>query len=129
MFIKLIESHSFGWTVRAIAFVMLGSLILVVVGIRQRMKPASVRKFFILYPLKEAAFALYLTAVFLCYIGEFVPFFYIQRFTIEKCNVESNLYLYMLVIMNAAGLPGRLVNRHSLGDSTILTYVTSSLAY
>ena len=47
-------------------------------------------------------------AVFITYTGLYVPFFYIESYA-TNVGVRGEMVFYMLIIMNAASVPGRVL--------------------
>ncbi|KAF2179128.1 MFS general substrate transporter [Zopfia rhizophila CBS 207.26] len=109
MFHRLIEPVGFGWASRTIAFVMIFLSILPVLGMRTRLKPPAVRRVFDAGAWKEPDFTLFGLALFVSYIGMYIPFFYIQLYCFEKSVITDGLNFYLLPIMNASGFFGRVI--------------------
>jgi len=107
-FNKLIGKVSFGWTSRVIAFIMLALCVLPVLGMRMRTKPPAVRRIFEAAAWKEPEFTIYAIAIFLGYMGMYIPYFFIQLYCTEKGIVNANLLLYLLPIVNGSGSFGRI---------------------
>jgi hypothetical protein len=78
-------------------------------------QPPAVRRLFDIQPWKEPAYALFAIAVFFGYMGLYVPYFYLQLNSLETGTVIGGLNFYLLPIMNAAGLFGRLVRLRPRG--------------
>ncbi|GAM43933.1 hypothetical protein TCE0_060f19151 [Talaromyces pinophilus] len=105
----LIPRLGFGWAMRICGFTMLGLLIIANLTVRpfypprpQKMETAEMIK-----PLKELDFILVvLGAFFFCY-GFFPPINYIQVGALDA-GVNPNLSQYLIPILNAASLFGRL---------------------
>lgn len=76
MVTKLIPKIGFPWTMRSVAFTILGMLIIANLTVKSRLTPKP-KKFDALdfvRPLKEPAFALMCIASFLFFFGTFLPF-------------------------------------------------------
>lgn len=74
-----------------------------------RVRPPVVRKIFVTGPWREPEYALYAVALFLGYIGIYIPYFYIQLYCLEKNIVTGNLNTYLIPLINAGGFFGRIV--------------------
>ncbi|KAF1953320.1 MFS general substrate transporter [Byssothecium circinans] len=109
---RLVRTVGFGWATRAIAFVMLGLSIPPVLGTKMRLKPPAIRRIFDATAWKEPHYTLYALALFVGYIGMYVPFFYIQLYCSETSIITGELNLYLLPIINTAGFFGRLALGH-----------------
>ena len=77
---------------------------------RMRLKPPAVRRVFESKAWRDPEFSLYAFALFVGYAGMYIPYFYIQLYCIEKDIITSELNLYLLPIINAAGFFGRIVS-------------------
>lgn len=103
MVTKLIPRVGFGWTMRAIAFVFLGLLVVANVTVTSRLNHTS-RSFMVMefiIPLRELPFALLALASFFFYFGVFLPI----NFLIVQAQTEGISYElsnYLVPIMNAA---------------------------
>lgn len=76
---KLIPQVGFPWTMRAVAFMMLGMLIIANFTVKSRLpsQPKKLDMMSFVRPLKEPAFALLCLASFLFFFGTFLPFNFI----------------------------------------------------
>ena len=110
IFYKLVGRLHFGWTSRIIAFIMLFLCILPVLGMRIRMKSPAVRRLFDSAAWRDPEFTLYAIALFVGYIGMYIPYFYIQLYCVEQGIITGSLNFYLLPIVNAAGFFGRIVS-------------------
>lgn len=72
IFHKLQPQIGFGWATRVIAFIMLGTLIVPIVGMKMRAKPPGVRKMIELEAWKDVPYALLGAGVFLGFAGLYV---------------------------------------------------------
>ncbi|KAI0318435.1 MFS general substrate transporter [Amylostereum chailletii] len=100
----------FGWTTRALAFVILGLLIVANVlmspgeaGPRSALRTGGVRKM-----LKDMPIVVVTLGSFLVNCGYYFPLFYVQLYCILH-GINSNVAFYMLTIMNASSTVGRVV--------------------
>ncbi|KAG4431064.1 hypothetical protein IFR05_013456 [Cadophora sp. M221] len=107
---KLIPQIGFPWTMRAVAFTMLGMLIIANFTVKSRLtpQPKKLDLMTFIYPLKEPAFALLCIASFLFFFGTFLPFNYIIL-QAQSHGMSVNLSIYLIPILNAASVFGRIV--------------------
>ncbi|KAL2783872.1 MFS general substrate transporter [Aspergillus keveii] len=107
---KLIPRLGFPWTIRIVAFIILGLLAISASTVRSRLpprpKPFSVASY--LAGLREPAFALTCVASFFFYWGLFIPFNYIIL-QAEEAGMRPELAQYLLPIINAVSIPGRII--------------------
>ena len=104
----MIETIGFGWAVRVMAFVMLVTIAIAISVLRPRIPPRKSCPLIIWKAFKEPAYATFVAGLFFAFIGFFVPFFYAQTYALNIGTSES-LSFYLLSIMNAAGMIGRLL--------------------
>lgn len=100
---RLIPKIGFGWTMRAVAFMFLGLLIIANLTIKSRIPPARRPFHFVemVKPFTEKPFLLLSLAAFFTYIGGFLPF----NFLIlqgEASGMSTSLASYLIPILNAA---------------------------
>jgi MFS family permease len=107
VFTKLIERVGFGWTIRAIGFVALGTLVVPLCFSRMRARPPVVRSFVDVSAFTDGPFMLCILACFLGYAGSFVAFFYTSFFGKENGWMSNELALYLVPILNAGSAVGR----------------------
>jgi len=110
---NLFQEVGFGWGVRISGFIMLPLIVLGCVFIRLPAASASALKkapakpeFSVL--LKNVPLILLSFGMFCIYLGLFSPFFYITSWTISR-GLNADLGFYMVSIINAASLPGRIL--------------------
>lgn len=105
---RLVIRTSFGWSMRAAAFLILGLLIFANLTVRSRLppspKPWSLHEF--ISPLGELPFFLLVLASFLFFFGVFLPFNYIILYA-EANGMSARLASYMLAVLNAVSVFGR----------------------
>ncbi|OCK76328.1 putative monocarboxylate permease [Lepidopterella palustris CBS 459.81] len=105
---QIINHTGFGWATRAMAFIMLGSLLLGFVLLRPRLPPRKSGPFFDLESFKDPAYTSFVIGLALAFMAYFIPFFYIESFAL-RIGTSEHLSFYILAIMNAAGTLGRIV--------------------
>ena len=108
---RLIPMVGFAWTMRIVAFLILGLLIIANLTVRSRLPPAprpfSIREF--ITPLGQLSFALLTGASFLIFLGLFIPFNYITVIAPQTVGMSPDLAQYLLSILNAASIFGRIL--------------------
>ncbi|RYC60917.1 hypothetical protein CHU98_g5291 [Xylaria longipes] len=110
LFDRLVERIGFPWTVRAIGFLILGIQIIAILTVRSRLehkpKPFNLANFS--RPFKDRAFVLNSLACLAGMLGTLIPFNYL-KVSAQAANVPSNLATYLLPIINASSIIGRIV--------------------
>lgn len=76
---------------------------------RIRVLPKQRRAFLELAAFKEPAYTLFTAAFFFAFMGLYTPIYYIQGYAILKHITDTSLGFYMLPILNAASVFGRVV--------------------
>ncbi|KAK3369967.1 putative monocarboxylate permease [Podospora didyma] len=95
------------WAIRIMAFIMLATLAIPLAVMRPRLPPRKSGPLINAAALKDPAFAMWLLAVFFTFVGLYIPFFYVEKYALD-IGVAPDLAFYMLIIMNAASVPGRI---------------------
>ncbi|OAL06079.1 MFS general substrate transporter [Phaeosphaeriaceae sp. SRC1lsM3a] len=106
----LIPKVGFGWTMRTIAFLILGLMIVANFTVSSRLPPKP-REFALkvfLEPFKDVKFVLLTTASFLFFMGLFIPINFIEVEAIHG-GMSTRLAGYLLAILNAASIFGRII--------------------
>ena len=86
---------------------------------RVRVVPTQKRQLLQLSAFKEAPYTLFSIAEFLGFMGLYIPFFYIQSYATNapKTHIDPSLAFYLLIILNAASVFGRVIPNF-LADKT-----------
>lgn len=119
VFEQLISKLSFGWTVRVMAFIMLGSYLisfpLLLWGVSNLGDLASgaPRKLFDRGALTDAPFWIYSSSNFLIFCGYMVPFVFIPSYGQLVLGISRSLSLYISIISQGSSIVGRLVAGYS----------------
>lgn len=100
-------SLGFEWSVRIVGFIILFMILIAMVTIKGRLPP---RRGKILLPaaFTRAPFTLTTLGVFCMMWGLFTPFFYLPQYA-QYYGMESQLSSYLLSILNAASIFGRIL--------------------
>lgn len=109
VFHQLQPRIGFGWATRVIGFIALGTLAISSVLIRQRITPKARRALIDVPALKEPAYMLFNLALFLGFMGLYIPFFYISAYAAGKTGADASMSFYFLPIVSAASTFGRIL--------------------
>jgi MFS family permease len=109
IFHKLQPRLGFGWTTRVIAFIMLATLSIPITVMRAKVFPATRRPFLDIKVLREIPYDLFSIGTFFGFMGMYIPFYYLSTYTVELGLIDENLAFYLLTIINAASVLGRIV--------------------
>lgn len=110
VFRQLQPRVGFGWATRVIAFIILITMLVPLLGMRL-IAPSStkMRDFLDLTAFKAKPFLVYCVGTFFGFMGIYVTFFYIQLYALEQTDMSVNHTSYLLSIINATSTIGRLV--------------------
>lgn len=103
---RLISGVGIAWAIRAIAFIMLATLLVSIAVMKPRLPPRKSGPLVDVQSLKDPAFTLWLVGIFILFIGLYIPFFYIELYALNL-GIDKDLASYILITINAASIPGR----------------------
>ena len=93
---------------------MLATLMAPILSMRMRVKPSAARRLFDSTAWKEIPYLLFAFSSFFGFLGLYIPFFYVQIYSIEHGIVNTDLVFYLLPLLNAGSFFGRLVSNFDL---------------
>lgn len=158
----LLPKLGFGWTVRIMGFILLVTMIFPLILMRTRLPPRKTGSLVDLSAFKEVPYLLFAIGNSLCFLGLYFAIYYVSRpfpshlmfpegaSIVTDLNVTSQISAYgiatfhvseyssitILIILNGAGLPGRLlpnfISDLYLGPLNTMIYlalITSVLIY
>ncbi|KOS22615.1 Riboflavin transporter MCH5 [Escovopsis weberi] len=114
---KTIGPLGFGWATRLMAFIALGTLLIPLAVMRSRLPPPT--KFRALYDMtmfREPPSVAMCFAMVFCFLGIYFPLFYLPTFYAVKLQEPGDMSFYVLSILNATSLIGRL-GAGAIGDN------------
>ncbi|KAI0920318.1 hypothetical protein AcW1_002092 [Taiwanofungus camphoratus] len=117
VFHQLQPRIGFGWATRVVGFIALGTLLISLAVMKQRVVPATRRKLLDLAAFKEYPYTLFALGEFLGFMGLYIPFFYISSFALKKTGASDELAFYFVPILNAGSIFGRIIPNF-LADKT-----------
>ncbi|KAK4495239.1 hypothetical protein PRZ48_013568 [Zasmidium cellare] len=126
VFEQLISKTSFGWTVRIMGFVMLGSYLisfpLLLWGAKNigDLASGAPRKLFDRTALTNAPFWAYSTSNFLIFCGYMIPFYFIPSYGELVLGISRSLSLYVAMIAQASSILSRLIAGYSASRIGVL---------
>ncbi|KAI1164948.1 riboflavin transporter MCH5 [Nemania serpens] len=112
---QLLPSIGFAWTIRAMGFVMLGTMIFAVIFMRSRLPPRRTGSLVEWPAFREPEYTLYAIGMFFNFWGVYFPFYYLGTFSRSSFIHPSLSYvdsLDLLLILNGVGFLGRLLPNH-----------------
>lgn len=99
----------FGWSVRVIGFITLATLLIPIIVMKPRVLPAAKRALIDWTAFKSAPFLVFTMGTFIGFMGLFMFFFYIQLYALTKNITDQNLAFYLLPMLNATSILGRII--------------------
>ncbi|CCX11695.1 putative MFS monocarboxylate transporter [Pyronema domesticum] len=105
----LLPRVGFPWTMRVLGFVCLFLLTISNIVMKPRLKPRKVGSLIELAAFKEATYTLFALGMFLNFMGLYFAFFYVSAYAKQKIGLSQSDAFTTLIVMNAVGLPGRVV--------------------
>jgi tellurite resistance protein TehA-like permease len=105
---RLIAEVGFPWAVRTMAFIMLATLGVGIALLRPRLPPRKSGPLVEFSAFKDLAYTTFVIGLALGFTAFFIPFFYAESYALN-IGVDTELSFYLLSIMNAAGMVGRLL--------------------
>ncbi|KAL4783590.1 major facilitator superfamily domain-containing protein [Aspergillus varians] len=106
---RLIEPISFGWAVRVIGFIALGTLLVPIAIMKQRVKPPKARALIDWTAFTDIPYLTLVAAGFIAFMGLFTLFFYISYVGAARQLTSNDMAFYMVPILNAASCFGRTI--------------------
>jgi len=108
---RLFDTVGFGWAVRAAGFLIFGLLFIANFLLRSRLPPPGWtpgRQIVDIKALSEPVFLCIIGASYFVYWGLFTPFTFLTTYG-ESYGMDSSLSFYLISIMNAASIVGRIL--------------------
>ena len=106
IFKNAVGSIGFGWTVRIVGFISLVTVAVPCVVMKPRAKPPGRRKIFDIEILKEIPYGMMNLATFFGFVGQYIPYFFIEQYAE---NHGMDIPFYMLIFLNVGSIPGRIL--------------------
>jgi predicted MFS family arabinose efflux permease len=88
---------------------MLATLLIPIVVMKAKVFPSQRRPLFDFQVLRKLEYVLFCFGTFFAFMGMYIPFYYVSSFSISKGIVDANLGFYLLTILNAASIFGRII--------------------
>lgn len=114
---ELIDKIGFGWSVRVIAFIALGTLLVPIAVMKMRVKPPKARALIDWSAFTDVHFMLFVIASLIGFMGLYVILFYLSYYAEDQHITSTSMAFYLVAIFNAASCFGRTVP-NALSDKT-----------
>ncbi|KAL7949296.1 putative translation releasing factor RF-1 [Trichoderma barbatum] len=106
---QLIPQVGFRWTVRAMGLVVLVSSVIIVLLVRTRLPPRKAGPLVDWSAFKELTYVLFAISMFITLWATYFAYYYARAYSIDRLGGSQSTSFNMLMIINAIGIPGRLV--------------------
>lgn len=109
VFRQLYPRIGFPWATRVLGFISLSTCLISVAVMKVRVMPKQKRALLELSAFKELPYTVFCIAMFFGFIGFYGPIYYLQPYAINTGITNENLGFYLLPILNAASIAGRIL--------------------
>lgn len=113
---KLLPIIGFGWTVRTVAFIVMLTLVICNVVLRGPSVSIKPRALVDRQSLSDRPYVTTVFAYLAVFLGLYTPSYYIESYAVGAGIVDEDLGFYLLVVLNAASIVGRIAPSISLAD-------------
>lgn len=104
---RLIDRIGFGWSVRVMAFIALGTLVLPLVVMRQRFRAPKARALIDWTAFTDVPYMTFVLATLIGFMGLSIVLFYLSYDAAARHTTNASLSFYIVAIFNAASTFGR----------------------
>lgn len=108
VFRRLEQQVGFGWATRTVGFISLVTVWFSVLVMKPRVIPKQTRHLTDLAAFRELPYTLFCVSMFFGFVGFYGPLYYIGPYAIQSGITGENLAFYLLPMLNAASVPGRI---------------------
>lgn len=108
IFTSMQPHHGFPWAVRTIGLISLLTLSIPCIVINPLPRPPTRRKIFTPALLKDLPFQIMNVATFFGFLGQYIPYFFIEQFALQHSLTSLNP-LYLLIFLNLGSIFGRII--------------------
>jgi len=106
---QLYPKIGFPWAVRVLGFLSLTTCLFSIIVMRPRIIPKHKRHLTDIGAFTEPPYLVLCVALFFCFIAFYVPLYYVGIWAIRNQITDVNFAFYLLPIMNAASVVGRIL--------------------
>ncbi|KAF7189815.1 MFS-type transporter dbaD [Pseudocercospora fuligena] len=106
---NLLGKVGFGWTVRAIALIVLTLLACANLLLRVPQPTKQRRRLIDVESLTDWPYICFVLGCFCVFLGMYTPFYYVQTFALRTGLASESVALYIVTAMNCGSIPGRII--------------------
>ncbi|KAK3936846.1 major facilitator superfamily domain-containing protein [Diplogelasinospora grovesii] len=109
---QLLPTIGFAWTMRAIGFIQLVTLVISNIFLKPRIQARRTGPLVEWSAFKELEYTFYACGSFFCFLGVYFAFYYLASFSRDIIGVSYVDSLNLLLVLNGVGSFGRLIPNH-----------------
>ncbi|RAL13358.1 MFS general substrate transporter [Aspergillus homomorphus CBS 101889] len=106
---QLLPRLGFPWTIRIMGFVVLLNVAVVLSIVKARQLPLKSRQLIELAAFKELPYLLFTISMFFTLWATYFAYYYVRSYALDKLHVSEASSYNLLLIVNAIGIPGRII--------------------
>lgn len=107
VFYRLVDRIGFAWSVRVMGFLALGTLLVPIIVMKQRVKAPKARALVDWSAFTDMPYMIFVLATFIGFMGLNIILFYLSYYAANKHATDTNMAFYLISIFNAASTFGR----------------------
>ncbi|KAI5921762.1 MFS general substrate transporter [Camillea tinctor] len=125
----------FGWAIRVLGFILLVTSLVALLTMKARAIPARKRSLIDRTAFRDIPYLLFTLGLFFGFMGLYIVFYYVELFGLDQTSVSPSLAEYLLAIINASSVAGRLIPGYyadkigSVNMQTLMTIVSTILTF
>ncbi|KAI1477673.1 MFS general substrate transporter [Daldinia eschscholtzii] len=130
-FTQIQPKIGFGWATRVLAFILLATSLIPLLVMKSKSRPGTTRSIIDRKAFKDLPYMLLNLGLCFGFMGIYIIFYFIQLFALSRVPIATSLADNLVVILNAASLPGRLISGYCadrIGPINVQTLVALTSA-
>jgi MFS family permease len=114
---RLLDRVGFGWSVRVMGFIALGTLIIPICVMKMRFKAPKARALIDWSAFTDVPYMLFVVTTLIGFMGLYTILFYLSYFAEDQNITDTSMTFYLVPIFNAASCFGRTIP-NAISDKT-----------
>ncbi|TQS32257.1 hypothetical protein Golomagni_07431, partial [Golovinomyces magnicellulatus] len=106
---QLLPKIGFAWTVRVMGLVVLVTSVIIMALVRTRLPPRKAGPLVDMSAFHDLTYVLFAISMFFTLWATYFAYFYARVYAVARLDGSQSTSFTMLLVINAAGIPGRLV--------------------
>ncbi|EGC46651.1 monocarboxylate permease-like protein [Histoplasma capsulatum var. duboisii H88] len=135
IFTRLQPRIGFPWATRVLGFIVLATQLVPLALMKSKASPTTKYSLVDRTAFRDVPFILLITGLIFGFMGFYIIFYYVQLYAYQESSTPARLQSYLLVIINASSLPGRLIPGYyadkmgSINVQTIVAFTGALLTF